>query len=158
MKLIISFCNYQTWNSSASGREVSLGDENFVTCHYRKVAAHSRKKSNCDDAIFIKSSHSDDSRGNEDGELAVIVEDVTHSMPPDIPLASGVVPRVENEASDECPSSRGNDALSSSSETDNEVNYSCEFQFLWQYSGSLMFNAIVFFRMPTVSLVQGMSL
>ncbi|KGN56764.1 uncharacterized protein LOC101205945 [Cucumis sativus] len=105
-----------TWDSSASGIEISLGDENFVTCHYCKVAAHSRRKSNCDDAI----SHSDDSHGNEDEDLAVIVEDVTHSLPPDIPLASGIVPRVENEASDEFPSSRGNDALSSSSETDHE--------------------------------------
>lgn len=58
-------------------------------------------------------------------------------MPPDIPLASGVVPRVENEASDESPSSRGNDALSSCTETDHEVKLSCEFQFLWQCSGSL---------------------
>ncbi|XP_050947442.1 uncharacterized protein LOC103491924 isoform X3 [Cucumis melo] len=76
----------------------------------------SRRKSNCDNAI----SQSDDSHGNEDEELAVIVEGVTHSMPPDILLASGIVLQVENKASDEFPSSRGNDALSSSSETDHE--------------------------------------
>ena len=102
----------------------------------------SRRKSNCDNAI----SQSDDSHGNEDEELAVIVEGVTHSMPPDILLASGIVLQVENKASDEFPSSRGNDALSSSSETDHEVNFSCEFQFLWQYSSSLMFNTIVLFQ------------
>uniref|UniRef100_A0A9I9E6S3 Uncharacterized protein n=1 Tax=Cucumis melo TaxID=3656 RepID=A0A9I9E6S3_CUCME len=75
-----------------------------------------RRKSNCDNAI----SQSDDSHGNEDEELAVIVEGVTHSMPPDILLASGIVLQVENKASDEFPSSRGNDALNSSSETDHE--------------------------------------
>ncbi|TYK04707.1 serine/threonine-protein kinase BCK1/SLK1/SSP31-like [Cucumis melo var. makuwa] len=74
------------------------------------------RKSNCDNAI----SQSDDSHGNEDEELAVIVEGVTHSMPPDILLASGIVLQVENKASDEFPSSRGNDALNSSSETDHE--------------------------------------
>lgn len=125
----MSFCCFQKWDSSSSGIEVSLIEENFVTCNYHKVAAHSRKKSNCDDALFIKSSHSDESHGKKDEELAVIVEDVTDSMPPDVPLASGVVPRVENEVSDEFSSSRGNGALSSSSETEREVNFSCEFQF-----------------------------
>ncbi|XP_022974864.1 uncharacterized protein LOC111473634 [Cucurbita maxima] len=109
-----------TWDSSALGRDVSLSDENFVTCNYRKVADHSRKKSNLDDSLFIKSSNSDDFHSNEDVGLAVIVEDVTHSIPPDIPLASGVIPRVENEASDDSPSSRGHDAHIPSTETDHE--------------------------------------
>lgn len=157
-ELTISFCYYQTWDSSALGRDVSLGDENFVTCNYRKVADHSRKKSNLDDSLFIKSSNSDDFHSNEDVGLAVIVEDVTHSIPPDIPLASGVIPRVENEASDDSPSSRGHDAHIPSTETDHEVHFSCEYQLLCQYSSSLVFNPIVhFFRMQTVFLVLGMN-
>ncbi|XP_009607496.1 uncharacterized protein [Nicotiana tomentosiformis] len=52
-------------------------------------------------------------KGNADGisaastlpEIAVIVEDVTDSVPPDIPLSSTVIPHVQDEPSDGIPSS-----------------------------------------------------
>ncbi|KAG5588424.1 hypothetical protein H5410_048858 [Solanum commersonii] len=53
---------------------------------------------------FLHLQQSDDSYDRKLREIAVIVEDVTDSVPPDIPLFSTIVPHVEDEPSDGLPS------------------------------------------------------
>ncbi|OIT05137.1 serinethreonine-protein kinase ctr1 [Nicotiana attenuata] len=69
-------------------------------------------------------------KGNADGisaastlpEIAVIVEDVTDSVPPDIPLSSTVIPHVQDEPSDGIPSAEEEtDAESVVEESDYDV-------------------------------------
>ncbi|MCD7460415.1 hypothetical protein HAX54_043510 [Datura stramonium] len=55
-------------------------------------------------ASFLHLQQSDDSYDRKLREIAVIVEDVTDSVPPDIPLSSTVVPLVQDEPSDGLPS------------------------------------------------------
>ncbi|XP_055813819.1 uncharacterized protein LOC129883231 [Solanum dulcamara] len=55
-------------------------------------------------ASFLHLQQSDDSYDRKLREIAVIVEDVTDSVPPDIPLSSTIVPHVQDEPSDGLPS------------------------------------------------------
>lgn len=62
------------------------------------------EKAAAGNASFLHLQQSDDSYDKKLQEAAVIVEDVTDSVPPDMPSSSTVVPHVQDEPSDGLPS------------------------------------------------------
>lgn len=71
------------------------------------------------DAVFVHSEQSDNLF--EISESAVIVEDVTDVVPPEVPSPSTIVPLVEDDPSDENSSPRETDTESCAPESDYEV-------------------------------------
>ncbi|KAI8004826.1 Serine/threonine-protein kinase CTR1 [Camellia lanceoleosa] len=111
--------------NAALGREISHLGEGPVKHRSNSVGqvgsqGHISEGSKLGDAIIIRSKHSDIYSQNNVSESAVIVEDVTDSIPSDVPSSSKIVPYVEYEPNDEIHSPRGTETESVAPESDFE--------------------------------------
>ncbi|KDP20333.1 hypothetical protein JCGZ_06419 [Jatropha curcas] len=99
--------------NAATSRMFYLYDEDPVDCRDDKVEIENngfRRQAYDEPMIKNAPQRLDYPHGNE--ESVVIVEDVTGTTPPDIPLALRVVPHVEQEAADEFPDHRDSETES----------------------------------------------
>ncbi|KAL9406967.1 hypothetical protein Peur_003939 [Populus x canadensis] len=101
---------------SASTRFVSLCDEDPVEYPEKIETIRDKGQSYEEpldrDAQFVQSQPLDDHHDDKMLEPEVIVEDVTGTTPPDIPLSLNVVPRVEEEVTEGFQSDRDTEAES----------------------------------------------
>ncbi|XP_060181547.1 uncharacterized protein LOC132611160 [Lycium barbarum] len=94
---------YLDWKNPNSATDVAYTRE--VSSHQTLVdGPHKSVERGNADRIAFHLQPSDDSYDSKLREIAVIVEDVTDSVPPDIPLSSTVVPHVQDEPSAGLPS------------------------------------------------------
>uniref|UniRef100_A0A5B7BJ31 Protein kinase domain-containing protein n=1 Tax=Davidia involucrata TaxID=16924 RepID=A0A5B7BJ31_DAVIN len=107
------------------GTEVALHDED-LTNHSNSIVEKvgpgelSHELSKFGDATFVQSQPSDNHHDSIVLESAVIVEDVTDSMPPDIPSSSTAVPYVQVETIEEISSPRERETENVAPESDYE--------------------------------------
>ena len=128
MQIIISSnfkISIQKSNSSASSRLDSLCHEDPVNYNEKVEKIHDKglsyEESIDGDALYVQSRHLDNHHDDKIAEPLVIVEDVTGTTPPDIPLSWNVVPRVEEELAEGFQSDGDIEVESTCQEYESEV-------------------------------------
>ncbi|CAK7336216.1 unnamed protein product [Dovyalis caffra] len=101
---------------SAVSRLNSLCDEYPVDCPVKVEKIHDKGLSYAEpmdrDALYVQSQPLDNHHDDKMPEPVVIVEDVTGTTPPDIPLSLNAVPRVEEEVTEGFQSDENTEAAS----------------------------------------------
>lgn len=161
MQIIISSnfkISTQKSDRSASSRLDSSSREDPVNYNEKVEKIHDRglsyKESIDGDALYVQSQPLYDHHDDRIAEPVVIVEDVTGTTPPDIPLSLNVVPRVEEELAEGFQSDGDIEVESTGREYESEVT--C-FLLVWilsvyyiSFSGMFYLSDPLFFRILKV--------
>jgi hypothetical protein len=103
------------------------------------------------DAQFVQSQPLDDHHDDKMLEPEVIVEDVTGTTPPDIPLSLNVVPRVEEEVTEGFQSDRDTEAESTCQAQEYESEVTC-ILLIWTLCVHDISFSSLFYPLPRVFL------